>query len=166
LKNKPLQKYFLLLLLSMSILRLAFMWQNAAFFKQLDLRLFFVGAYFDAITIALLSMPLFLLVHPLRHKFNAKIKLILGWLIKCYLAVIGLLIILLNTWDIAYFSYTQKRSGFSYFLHLLTGTETSSLAGEFLKEFWWLPLLFAVLAIVLWRALHRFGQEEPGQSSK
>jgi phosphoglycerol transferase MdoB-like AlkP superfamily enzyme len=150
----------------MSILRLAFTWQNAAFFKQIDLQLFLVGSYFDAITIALLSMPLFLLVHPLRKQFNLRLKAIVTWLTKCYLVVIGLIILLLNTWDIAYFSYTQKRSGFSYFLHLLTGTETSSLAGEFLKEFWWLPLLFFVLAFVLWRALVRFGNEEPTKSSK
>ena len=150
----------------MSILRLAFTWQNAAFFKQIDLQLFLVGSYFDAITIALLSMPLFLLLHPLRKQFNLRLKAIVTLLTKCYLVVIGLIILLLNTWDIAYFSYTQKRSGFSYFLHLLTGTETSSLAGEFLKEFWWLPLLFFVLAFVLWRALVRFGNEEPTKSSK
>ncbi len=150
----------------MSILRLAFSWQNMAFFKQLDLQLFLVGAYFDAITIALFSMPLFLLVNPLRHKFNSKVKVILGWLTKCYLGVIALVILILNTWDIAYFSYTQKRSGFSYFLHLLTGTETSSLAGEFLKEFWWLPLLFFVLAFILWRTLLRFGTNEKSPASK
>lgn len=156
----------MLLLLSMSILRLAFTWQNAAFFKQINLQLFLVGSYFDAITIALLSMPLFLLVHPLRKQFNPRLKAIVTWLTKCYLVLIGLIILVLNTWDIAYFSYTQKRSGFSYFLHLLTGTETSSLAGEFLKEFWWLPLLFFGLAFVLWRALVRFGNNEPSKSSK
>ncbi len=165
-KQKPLLKYFLRLLLSMSILRLAFTWQNAAFFKQIDLQLFLVGCYFDAITIALFSMPLFLLVHPLGKQFNPRLKAIVIWLTKCYLVLIGLIILVLNTWDIAYFSYTQKRSGFSYFLHLLTGTETSSLAGEFLKEFWWLPLLFFGLAVVLWRALVQFGNEEPSISSK
>jgi phosphoglycerol transferase MdoB-like AlkP superfamily enzyme len=70
--------------------------------------------------------------------------------------VLGFTILVLNSWDIAYFSYTQKRSGFSYFLHLLTGKEKSSLAGEFLLEFWWLPIVFICLLYLLWRQIKKF----------
>jgi hypothetical protein len=140
----------------MSVLRVAFAIQNAAYFKTLDAWHFFIGCYFDVVTLALLSLPLFLLLNPLSLYLGNSSKKILQGLVKVYLVLVGLLVLLLNSWDIAYFSYTQKRSGFSYFIHLLTGTETSSLAGEFLREVWWLPLVFIGLAFILWRQLTHF----------
>lgn len=142
----------------MSILRGAFALQNAAFFKEINPSLFFVGIYFDAVTLALLALPLFLLSIPFLFPLNAvafttRLQRIHLRVVQVYLLVISLVILVLNSWDIAYFSYTQKRSGFSYFVHLLLGTETSSLAGEFLLEFWWLPILFIGLFYLLWRQL-------------
>ena len=133
----------------MSLLRVAFTLQNATFFNELTASLFFIGIYFDSITIAYLVLPILLFVNPFINTLDLKVKKVFNLLVKIYLALMSLLILVLNTWDIAYFSYTQKRSGFSYFLHLLTGTETSSLAGEFLAEFWWLPLLFLFMATLL-----------------
>ena len=150
-KVKPLFKYFAILLLGMSVLRLLFTLQNAAFFKEIDSALFLIGFYFDAVTVALLGLPLFLLHLP--FSFGARFQVVQQRISQVYLLLIGLLILVLNSWDIAYFSYTQKRSGFSYFVHLLTGTETSSLAGEFLMEFWWLPLVFIALLYLLLRPL-------------
>ncbi|MEY4486719.1 MAG: hypothetical protein RL440_1252 [Bacteroidota bacterium] len=104
----------------MSILRAAFALQNAAYFKTLDAWHFLIGCYFDVVTLALLSLPLFLLLSPLSHYFGNASKKVLQGIVRIYLVLIGLLVLLLNSWDIAYFSYTQKRSGFSYFIHLLT----------------------------------------------
>ena len=140
----------------MSILRVAFTLQNATFFKQIDPSLFVIGCYFDLVTIALLSLPLFLLLHPLSNKLGTTAKKSFQMLAKFYMVVLAFTILVLNSWDIAYFSYTQKRSGFSYFLHLLTGTESSSLAGEFLLEFWWLPLVFVGLFYLLWQQIKKF----------
>ncbi|MFM8596049.1 MAG: LTA synthase family protein [Flavobacteriales bacterium] len=125
----------------MTLLRLVFAWQNASFFETIGFEAFIFGAYFDAVTIALLAMPYALLSFPNPWKANKYLQFVS----KFYLYLISVFILTLNCWDIAYFSYTQKRSSLSYFLHLLTGTETSSLAGEFLMEFWWLPLLFVAL---------------------
>lgn len=137
----------------MSVLRIAFVLENASFFKHISAQLFFIGAYFDVVTLALLSLPLLLLVNPLNLLGGARFQ---KWLIigaKAYLFFVSFFVLTLNCWDIAYFAYTQKRSGFSYFLHLLTGTETSSLAGEFLLEFWYLPLLFIGLCLFFWKYL-------------
>lgn len=135
---------------------MAFTLQNATFFKQIEPSLFLIGCYFDLVTIALLSLPLFLLLHPLSNKFATTVQHFIHVLVNFYLVLLGFTVLVLNSWDIAYFSYTQKRSGFSYFLHLLTGTETSSLAGEFLMEFWWLPLVFVCLFYLLWRQIKNF----------
>ena len=139
----------------MSVLRVAFALQNDTFFKQIDFSLFVMGCYFDIATLALLSLPLFVFLTPLHNKFGPAVQKVLQLLVKSYLVLLGFTVVLLNSWDIAYFSYTQKRSGFSYFFHLLTGTETSALAGEFLREFWWLPLLFIALLYLLWRPIAR-----------
>jgi len=137
----------------MSLLRLAFVLENASFFKQIPVYLFFIGAYFDLVTLALCSLPLLLLVIPLNNLSGNAFQKLRTIATKAYLFLVAIFVLALNCWDIAYFAYTQKRSGFSYFLHLLTGTETSSLAGEFLLEFWYLPLLFVSLSLIFWRSL-------------
>ncbi len=146
----------------MSILRLAFAWQNASFFESLQLGSFVYGALFDAVTIALLALPFVFFSMPLPWKQNK----VFVWIGKSYLVVIALFVLVLNTWDIAYFSYTQKRSSFSYFTHILTGTETSSLAGEFLAEFWWLPILFIALFFVFVGILQKQKRNSTIPSSK
>ena len=146
----------------MTILRLAFAWQNASFFESIALATFFYGALFDAVTIALLALPYAFFSFPLQWKAS-KFYRVVG---KSYLVLITLFVFVLNTWDIAYFSYTQKRSSFSYFTHILTGTETSSLAGEFLAEFWWLPVLFIGLLFVFIRILQKQPRSITTPSSK
>jgi len=146
----------------MSILRLAFAWQNASFFESLQLGSFVYGALFDAVTIALLALPFAFFSMPLPWRQNK----VFVWIGKSYLVVIALFVLVLNTWDIAYFSYTQKRSSFSYFTHILTGTETSSLAGEFLAEFWWLPILFIILLFVFIGILQKQPRNSTIPSSK
>lgn len=135
----------------MSILRLAFVFQNASFFEHLNPSTFIYGSFFDGVTIALMSLPYVLLSFP--HPWRQKRFRI--WISNTYLLFIAFFILVLNTWDIAYFSYTQKRSSFSYFMNLLTGSEISSLAGEFLAEFWWLPILFVFLLFVFIRLLQK-----------
>ncbi len=143
---------FLWLWLFMSLLRFAFAWQNASYFESFTSNAFLYGAFFDAVTIALLSLPYAFFNFPGTWKSHRYIQL----LFKGYLYLITFFILVLNTWDIAYFSYTQKRSSFSYFTHLLTGTETTSLAGEFLAEFWWLPILFIGLFYAFTNSIQRY----------
>lgn len=153
LKISRIFQIFICLLVGLSILRIAFVWQNAAYFKTLSVSLYFYGVYFDLITLALLGLPMFLFYNPLISKFKRTWHGFFLWIAKLYLILLSLFVLVLNSWDIAYYSYTQKRSSFSYFVHMLTGTETSSLAGEFLAEFWWLPLLFLLLFIPICRLI-------------
>jgi phosphoglycerol transferase MdoB-like AlkP superfamily enzyme len=146
----------------MSLLRLAFAWQNASYFKTFSTTTFLYGAFFDAVTIALLSLPYALLSFP----GSWKSKQIVKYVGKLYICLITIFILVLNTWDIAYFSYTQKRSSLSYFTHLLAGTETSSLAGEFLAEFWWLPIVFIALFYGLIRSFKSIQHYAPIDSWK
>ena len=146
----------------MSLLRFAFAWQNASYFESFTSNAFLYGAFFDAVTIALLSLPYAFFNFPGTWKSQRYIQLIF----KGYLYLITFFILVLNIWDIAYFSYTQKRSSFSYFTHILTGTETSSLAGEFLAEFWWLPLLFIGLFYTFIKSIQPYPVSFQGKSMK
>lgn len=163
-KNRTVFSVFLALLLGLSLLRISFAWQNNSFFEDIKPSLFLIGVYFDTITLALLGLPVFLFINPLTNELKGKGRAIVLFLTKSYLVLLSLLVLVLNTWDIAYYSYTQKRSGFSYFLHVLTGTESGSLAGEFLAEFWWLPLLFLLLFVPV--CLLIIGLELPRSSKK
>lgn len=149
---KPVLRYLLFLLLAMSVLRIVFVLENASFFKHIPASLFLIGAYFDLATLAVLCLPLLILLNPLILFGGSGFQKWLTIGAKAYLFALTFFVLVLNCWDIAYFAYTQKRSGFSYFLHLLTGTETSSLAGEFLLEFWYLPLLFAGFVLFFYNA--------------
>jgi len=77
--------------------------------------LYFYGVYFDLITLALLGLPMFLFYNPLISKFKRTWHGFFLWLAKLYLILLSLFVLVLNSWDIAYYSYTQKRSSFSYF---------------------------------------------------
>ena len=77
----------------MSILRLAFAWQNASFFESLQLGSFVYGALFDAVTIALLALPYAFFSMPLQWKAS-KFYRVVG---KSYLFLIALFVLVLNT---------------------------------------------------------------------
>lgn len=137
----------------MSILRFAFVLENANFFKQIPTGLYLSGLYFDAITLALLCLPLLIFIVPLGLKINALFRKNIYRAQQWYLACISMFVLLLNSWDIAYFAYTQKRSSAPVLWHLLTGSETRALAGPFILEFWWLLPLLVVLGLRLWHLL-------------
>ena len=59
----------------MSVLRLLFTLQNAAFFKEIDPALFLIGFYFDAVTVALLGLPLFLVNARLSERSARRVGL-------------------------------------------------------------------------------------------
>lgn len=109
---------------------------------------YLIGAGFDLVTIALFYLPFIaVLFMPLPEKLERWrfwVKLIL-------FSLTTLLVFVFNGWDVAYFSYTAKRTSFDYFVYMLTNTETTSLAGDFMAEFWWLIVFFILsLTFSIW----------------
>lgn len=121
---------------------------NYNLFEGVTIFDFLVGTWFDLITISLLLFPwIFIYFIPTpekwiswKHRLNSVL----------FVATI-LFILIFNAWDIAYYSYTFKRISYDYLLFMLNSTETNSLAGVFLLEFWWLFLMlilsFAILIL-------------------
>ena len=97
--------------------------------------------WFDLITVALFFLPfVFLSLIPVESKFQKVRKYAL--LILFFLTTT--LVFFFNAWDVAYFSYAEKRTSCDYLIYMLNNPETGSLAGEFLLEFWWLIIFFVV----------------------
>ena len=123
------------------VYRILLVTMNSKKFPAFGFQDYVIGAGFDLVTIALFFLPfialLFLPLPERLERFRFWIKLLL---FSCG----TFLVFVFNGWDVAYFSYTAKRTSFDYFVYMLTNTETSSLAGDFIAEFWWLIGFFIV----------------------
>jgi phosphoglycerol transferase MdoB-like AlkP superfamily enzyme len=98
-----------------------------------------VGIWFDIITIALYFFPfIFFYFLPI----GSKLEKVRKWFLLILFGLTTTLIFFFNSWDVAYFSYTEKRTTFDYLKYLLNNTETVTLAGDFIQEFSWLIIIF------------------------
>ena len=121
---------------------------NSKKFPDIAFQDYLIGSGFDLVTIALFFLPfitlLFVPMPDRLERFRFWLKLLL-------FSCATFLIFVFNGWDVAYFSYTAKRTSFDYFVYMLTNTETSSLAGDFILEFWWLIVFFTfTFAFSIW----------------
>ncbi len=121
---------------------------NSKKFPDFSFQDYVIGAGFDLVTIALFFLPFVtLLFLPLPDQLER----VRFWVKLMLFSLSTLLVFVFNGWDVAYFSYTAKRTSFDYFVYMLTNTETTSLAGDFIAEFWWLIVFFIFsLAFSIW----------------
>ena len=159
LSNLPIHVTTLLKRLMISVLllyitRIIFLAFNIGVFPNLVFTDYFVALWFDLITVSLFYLPyyiFFLLPIPIRgykmHRFFSKLLFHL----------INALLIAFNLLDIEYFKYTSKRSTSDLFSVLGAGNDFNQLVLSFLKDAWFLLIIFAVLLFVaefLYRKTH------------
>ena len=128
-----------LVLIVLELYRILLLITNSKSFSDFGFYEHIIGIWFDAITIALYFLPFIILfLIPLGEKVE-KIK---SYILTFLFILTSALIFFFNAWDVAYFSYTEKRTSYDYLIYMLNNPETGSLAGEFLLEFWWLILFY------------------------
>jgi phosphoglycerol transferase MdoB-like AlkP superfamily enzyme len=128
-----------MVLLVLELYRIILLATNSKSFNNFGIYEHFVGIWFDLITIALFFLPfIFFFLIPIGRKLEKARALVLLILF----ASTSILVFFFNAWDVAYFSYTEKRTSYDYLMYMLNNPETGSLAGDFLLEFWWLILFF------------------------
>ncbi|MBM3186456.1 MAG: LTA synthase family protein [Bacteroidetes bacterium] len=128
-----------LVLLVLELYRIILLVTNSKSFKNFGFYEHIVGIWFDLITVALFFLPfIFLFLIPVGRSLEKVRSFVLLFLF----ASTSILIFFFNAWDVAYFSYTEKRTSYDYLIYMLNNPETTSLAGDFLLEFWWLILFF------------------------
>ncbi len=132
-----------------SICRLAFYLFNKQYFDSEGLAIAFLGGIrFDLVAIAYINLAfVFLSLLPFSFTKSSKYINALHWLFIISNAA-G---ILFNCIDIEYFKFTLKRSTFDLFTLMGTGDDLKNLVPQFLKDYWYLLLLFALLIFLLHR---------------
>lgn len=131
-------RLFLVILL-FSLLRIIFLISNYDSFNGITLTDWKSGFWFDLVTIALIYLPHFILC-ALPHPFQQN-KLI--WILRLISFLIPtLLSVALNLMDSVYFHFTQKRSTFDLISTFSEGNDVGQLVGTFLKNYWYLILIF------------------------
>ncbi len=112
-------------------------------FSYLNIRSYdFIYAIpFDLSTIALYSLP-FLFFHFL--PINKSLQRIKESLVNFLFYLTITTIILLNMWDVAYFSYSQRLTTFDTFSFLIQSPD-KGLIDNFLLDYWWISLVSILL---------------------
>ncbi len=126
------------------ITRLIFYFSNIHSFEDMGAKFWFLGIWFDIITITLFFIPfyaLFLLPFEFRN------TIIYRTLLKLLFHVTNSSLIALNLLDVEYFKFTSKRSTADLFSMMSTGNDVNQLLGSFLKDFWFLIVLLIALSI-------------------
>lgn len=128
-----------------TICRILFYLFNASYFTDASsfqlLKIFFFGIRFDYAAIIQFNL-LFIVLYLLPFKFVGNktyrsIVFVLFWIVNGFL-------IFTNFGDIEYFKYTSKRTTADIFKYALLSDDVVSLIPQFLRDFWYIPLLWLV----------------------
>ena len=135
-------KRLLFLIILFQLSRLVFYVFNYSNFNSgiLDIvKAFLWGTRFDLWVIFVFN-ALFVILHLIPGNFKNKVRYqsILRW----YFIIINGLIIIPNFIDIEYFKFTNKRSTADILSLVTTGDDTIKLIPQFLKDFWYIILIY------------------------
>ena len=148
-KLKAFLQMFGIALLFLTLTRIIFFLANYESFEAWLFNDFFVGIWFDAISVALISLPLFAwTLFPFSEKFlSTKIH---SFIQKSLYILLILPLLIFNLLDVEYFKFTSKRSTVDLFSIVGAGNDINQLLFTFLRDFWLLILIFILL---FWFAL-------------
>ena len=140
-------------LFTLFLTRVIFYIANSDGFSAVTIFDFIAGSWFDAITIAIFFMPyyaLYLIPIPLDYRNSKVYKVVF----RVFFHLLNAMMMLFNLIDVEYFKFTSKRSTADLFTLVGTGDDMSQLIGVFIKDFWFLIVLF-ILFIFLVDYLYR-----------
>ena len=123
----------------MTATRIVFLISNKADFIEILFADWFVGIWFDAIILSLISLPIlaFCLL-PLRIQ-NQKFFYVINYALFLLLNVF---ILFFNLVDVEYYRFTKKRSTIDLFDMVQGGNDITEQIGSYFKDFWFVMILF------------------------
>jgi len=144
---KPLTIRLGCMLLLYSIFRIVFYLANTEIFPNASISLFFYGMRFDLSAIFYTNAPYILAV---LLPFSFYYKKIYQITCNVYFILVNSFAALVSYIDVAYFPYVLKRMTFDIFSYVQIGFDFQELLPSFLKQFWYLLLIFlaTIFAIV------------------
>ncbi|HNR85862.1 MAG TPA: LTA synthase family protein [Taishania sp.] len=146
----------------MSFTRGLFHLLNSQAFSNVTFYDYFIGAWFDLITLSLIFLP-YALIYLL--PFSPTIRQAKWYRFSCsfLFVTITLLAIGLNLMDIEYFKYTSKRSTADLLAILTAGSDLKQLITTFITDFWYIILIFILLVIGVVKLYFRWSNEKQTQ---
>jgi phosphoglycerol transferase MdoB-like AlkP superfamily enzyme len=136
-KSLLLQLGIVLLFLMLS--RIVFYIANKDSFTQVTFKDFIISIWIDSVTIALIFLPYYtLFLLPFQNRNNRYYK----FFFRIFFHFLNSTLLIFNLIDVEYFQFTNKRSTFDLFSIVGAGNDITQLLTTFLKDFWWLILIF------------------------
>lgn len=141
-------KKIAVLLLLYTFSRVLFYVFNASYFQEassLELfKIFVFGIRFDYAAIIQYNI-LFILLYLLPFRFAQTVSFQRVLFISFW--VVNALLLLSNFGDLEYFKYTSKRTTSDIFKFSALSSDVATLIPQFLRDFWYIPLLWALSVI-------------------
>ncbi|MBK9765490.1 MAG: LTA synthase family protein [Flavobacteriales bacterium] len=131
-----------------TLTRVLFTWFNADLFPAVPPSSFLGGMRFDAFAIAWTNLPwiLLVLIHP--SPTNSVFRRIqLGVFL-----VVNAIALFFQFVDMEYYTFTLKRSTADLFRIMTTGNDTANLAPVFIRDYWYILVLYLIALFVLAKA--------------
>ncbi|MDP4281951.1 MAG: sulfatase-like hydrolase/transferase [Bacteroidota bacterium] len=130
--------------------RLLFYLFNLHYFSDLSfaqlLRILFVGIRFDIAAVFILNVPFILMNSlPFRFRYNKTYQ----GITRGYFYTANTIGLLANFIDIIYFRFTLKRMTGDIFNYLSVGGDFNKLIPQFLKDFWYIAIVFFIFTFAL-----------------
>lgn len=132
-------------LILLSVTRIIFFAINYIRFPNFLWYDFISGVWFDAITIGMWFSPFFLLsLIPNPWRWTTFYRVLL----KVIFHFTNATMLIFNLIDFEYFKFTSKRSTADLFTIMTAGNDFAQQIGAFIKDFWWILLLFLLLLFI------------------
>lgn len=132
--------------------RILFLLFNKSYFPEITPKIFFGGIIYDLSAIGFINL-FFIVLHLIpgsyKYKPNYQNRL------KIAFFIVNIIFIATNFVDFEYFKFTGRRSSFGLITANGMENEIGKLIPLFLITYWYLPLGFIVLSIIIWKLLSK-----------
>jgi len=143
-------KRFILILVTYQLSRILFFFMNMELFERFTFDIFIGGVLFDLAVISYINF-IFLFFHVVPGNF--KYKTVYQTILKIAFYAVNLLFISTNFVDIIYYRFTGRRSTFALITARGMENDTIRLIPSFLKDFWYVGVLFLITSFILWKLI-------------
>jgi len=157
----------LVVLLLFFLSRIFFYLFNFQYFSGLGfgelLKVFFIGLRFDISAILIINAP-FIICNslPFRFRYN---RVYQGF-VNAYFYIINMIALMANFVDLIYFRFTLKRTTADIFNYLGVGGDFDKLIPQFLKDFWYVLVIWILIIVLLIYLSSRFKLKASGSKGK
>lgn len=157
----------LVVLIFFFLSRICFYLFNIPYFSNLGfgevMRIFFIGLRFDIAAILIINFPvIFFNSIPFRFRYNKVYQAF----VSTFFYLVNIVGLLSNFLDLIYFRFTLKRMTADIFSYLSVAGDFDKLVPQFIHDFWYVPLVWGLLSLLLIFFASHFSVIAPRGKSK